>query len=183
MSRHPADNRGPAFLLAFLEPPEDRREQPHEPNACQQAGRALPVLRYRYYVSRALLEKQKTKAGEVARVPAPEIEALVLDGVRKQIASGRAEPVMTDRELIECHVERVIIKSEAVEVHFVSPGSVAAAGSNEMAHAGQQPAKITPQPEITYPLKNARRCAIPDSLPRPLPLLGSYANFKGNRRQ
>ena len=27
-------------------------------------------VRYRYYVSQALLQKQKTEAGEVARVPA-----------------------------------------------------------------------------------------------------------------
>ncbi len=99
-------------------------------------------VRYRYYVSRALLEKQKTKAGGVARVPAPGIEALVLDGVRKQLASSQTEHAMTDRELIERHVERVFITSQAVEVHFVPPGGVAAAGSNGMAHAVQLPAKI-----------------------------------------
>ena len=44
-------------------------------------------VRYRYYVSHALLQKRKAEAGSVARVPAPEIEALVLDGVRQQLAS------------------------------------------------------------------------------------------------
>src|SRR5271166_3067633 len=100
-------------------------------------------VRYRYYVSHALLQQQKTKAGQVARVPAPEIEALVLDGVRKQIASSIAEPAMTDRELIQRHVERVNLKSEAVEVHFVPPGDAAAVSSNGMANAVQPPAKIT----------------------------------------
>ena len=100
-------------------------------------------VRYRYYVSHALLQKRKTGAGEVPRVPAPEIEALVLDGVRKQIASSKAEPAMTDRELIERHVERLTIKSQAVEVHFVPPGDAAAVSSNGMAHAVQPPAKIT----------------------------------------
>jgi site-specific DNA recombinase len=100
-------------------------------------------VRYRYYVSHALLEKQKSEAGAVARVPAPEIEALVLDGVRQQIASSKPEPAMTDRELVECHIERVIIKSQEVELHFVPPGAVAAVSSNEMAHTVQPPAKIT----------------------------------------
>jgi hypothetical protein len=77
------------------------------------------------------------------RRPAPEIEALVLDGVRQQIASSKAEPALTDRELIERHVERVTIKSQAVEVYFVAPGGVAAVSSNAMAHAVQPPAKIT----------------------------------------
>ncbi len=39
-------------------------------------------VRYRYYVSHALLQSRKDEAGGVARVPAPEIEQLVLDGVR-----------------------------------------------------------------------------------------------------
>src|ERR1700746_3803267 len=49
--------------------------------------------RYRYYVSHALLQNRKAEAGSVARVPAPEIESLVCDGVRKQlVAMGRTEP-------------------------------------------------------------------------------------------
>ncbi|MGA7322917.1 MAG: recombinase family protein, partial [Rhodomicrobium sp.] len=101
-------------------------------------------VRYRYYISHALLEKQKSEAGAVARVPAPEIEALVLNGVRQQFASPEAEPAMSDRELIERHVERVTVKSEEVEVYFLPPSVVAAASSNEMAHTAQlPPAKIT----------------------------------------
>ena len=100
-------------------------------------------VRYRYYVSHALLQRQKSVAGAVARVPAPEIEALVLDAVCQQLASSEAEPAMTDRALIERHVERVTIKSEEVEVHFLPPSVVAAASSNEMAHTAEPPAKIT----------------------------------------
>src|SRR6266849_2005031 len=49
-------------------------------------------VRYRYYVSHALLQQRKAEAGSIARVTAPEIEALVLDGVRKHRASiGEAE--------------------------------------------------------------------------------------------
>ena len=100
-------------------------------------------VRYRYYVSRALLEKQNSGAGKVARVPAPEIEALVLDGVRKQSASSTGEPAITDRELIERHVECVIVKSQAVEIHFAPPSGAADAGRKEMAHTVQPPAMIT----------------------------------------
>jgi site-specific DNA recombinase len=61
-------------------------------------------------------------AGSIARVPAPEIETLVCDGVRRHLAAiGDGEPAMTtaDRELIECHVARVIIKPQALEVCLV----------------------------------------------------------------
>jgi site-specific DNA recombinase len=100
-------------------------------------------VRYRYYVSHALLQKRNAEAGAVARVPAPETEALVLDGVRQQIRSGKAEPQMTDRELIERHVERVTINSQAVEVDFIPLSGVAAASSSEMARAAGAPIKIT----------------------------------------
>ncbi|MGA7323004.1 MAG: recombinase family protein [Rhodomicrobium sp.] len=83
-------------------------------------------VRYRYYVSHALLEKQKTGAGSVARVPAPEIEALVLAGIRRQMALSDTQPAMTDRALIERHAGRVTIKPQEVEVQLVPPGGVAA---------------------------------------------------------
>ncbi len=54
-------------------------------------------VRYRYYVSHALLQKQKTGAGAVSRVPAPEIEALVLAGIRQQIASSKPEGLPRSR--------------------------------------------------------------------------------------
>jgi hypothetical protein len=44
-------------------------------------------VRYRYYVSQALLQNRKPEAGSIARVPAPEIESLVCDGVRRQLAA------------------------------------------------------------------------------------------------
>jgi site-specific DNA recombinase len=56
-----------------------------------------------------------------ARVPAPEIEKLVLDGVRKHLAAmGQTEhpTAIDDRDLIERHVERVIVKSQALELRL-----------------------------------------------------------------
>ena len=94
-----------------------RPRQPHEPVALQQARRALPVL----CVAGDPAER-KAEAGSVARVPAPEIETLVLDGIRKHLASmGKAEHPTTiaDRDLIERYVESVIVKPQALEVRLV----------------------------------------------------------------
>ena len=66
-------------------------------------------VRYRYYVSHAILQNRKAEAGSIARVPAPEIETLVCDGVRRHLAAmDAAEPqtVLADRDLIERHVSR-----------------------------------------------------------------------------
>jgi site-specific DNA recombinase len=62
---------------------------------------------------------EPAEAGSIARVPAPEVESVVCNGVRRQLAAmGRAEPAnsLADRKLIERHVARVIIKPEALEV-------------------------------------------------------------------
>src|SRR5215211_1665997 len=81
-------------------------------------------VRYRYYVSHAILQKRKAEAGNIARVPAAEIEKLVLDGVRKHRASiGEAEQptAIDDRDLIERYVERIVVKPEAIEVRLLAP--------------------------------------------------------------
>jgi site-specific DNA recombinase len=58
-------------------------------------------VRYRYYVSHALLQNLKQEAGSVARVPAPEIERLVLDGVRPHLLLTELSISAPDRDLIE----------------------------------------------------------------------------------
>jgi site-specific DNA recombinase len=79
-------------------------------------------VRYRYYVSHAILQNRKSEAGSIARVPAPEIETLVCDSVRRHLAAmDAAEPqtVLADRDLIEHHVSRVIVKPQALEVCLI----------------------------------------------------------------
>src|SRR5262249_61711598 len=62
--------------------------------------------------------------GSIPRVPAPEIEARVLDGVRKHRAATTEQPTtIADRDLVERYVERVIIRPQAVEVRLASSES------------------------------------------------------------
>jgi site-specific DNA recombinase len=107
--------------------------------------------RYPYYVSQALLQNRKGEAGSIARVPAPEIESLICDGVRRQLAAmGKTEPSssLTDRELIERHVARVIIKPEALKV-CLNPASEASAQVDEAAL--DNPAAGNPLTTTTIP--------------------------------
>jgi hypothetical protein len=65
---------------------------------------------------------QPYEAGSIARVPAPEIETLVLDGVRERLASSGAAAhptAIADRDLIERYVDSVIVKPRALEVRLV----------------------------------------------------------------
>jgi site-specific DNA recombinase len=79
-------------------------------------------VRYRYYVSHAIVQQRKAEAGSVTRVPAAEIEKLVFDGVRRHLESiSETEDLNTiaDRDLIERHVDIVIVKPQALEVRLV----------------------------------------------------------------
>ena len=47
------------------------------------------AVRYRYYISAALIQGQPDKAAKLNRVPATEIEKLILSAVRKHLAGNR----------------------------------------------------------------------------------------------
>jgi site-specific DNA recombinase len=115
-------------------------------------------VRYRYYVSHALLQNRKDEAGSVPRVPAPEIEQPVLDGIRARLETMGIPSDVTDRDLIECHVDRVIVKPQAAQVCLISANSAASAepASGEQA---REPATTTLTLPWTSPARECRWCA------------------------
>jgi site-specific DNA recombinase len=82
-------------------------------------------VRYRYYVSHAILQNRKAEAGSIARVPAPEIETLVCEGIRRHL-EGEPATATADRELIERHVARGIVKPQALEVCLIPTSDASA---------------------------------------------------------
>jgi site-specific DNA recombinase len=71
--------------------------------------------RYRYYVSQAVLQKQPRAPGSVSRVPAAEIEALVIAALRKHFNASGSD---TDRDLLERHIERVTLTQSHIELRL-----------------------------------------------------------------
>jgi site-specific DNA recombinase len=79
--------------------------------------------RYRYYVSHAILQKRPDEGGSVARVPAPEVETIVVEALRKQLDHSHkaaSQAPASDRELIEQWVDRAVIKPQSIEIHLRS---------------------------------------------------------------
>jgi site-specific DNA recombinase len=108
--------------------------------------------RYRYYVSHALLQNRGEEAGSVPRVPAAEIERMVLEGIRGQFSRDTgAEPDTpeTDRDVIERWVQRVIIRPQQIHIDLVAEqgreGTAEAADPIDLAGAG------APSPVLTLP--------------------------------
>jgi site-specific DNA recombinase len=80
-------------------------------------------VRYRYYVSQAILQLRKAEAGTVARVTAPDVEALVLGAVRKKMSGALQEAQEIDSgasvrnyEIVREHIRRLIIRRSEIEI-------------------------------------------------------------------
>src|SRR5215467_12022732 len=77
-------------------------------------------VRYRYYVSQAVLQRKPQPSGLISRVPAAEIEALVVTALCTHLnASGVGERLSDhDRDLLERHLERVTLTPNHLELRL-----------------------------------------------------------------
>jgi len=88
----------------------DDRGNPMSPTHANKKG-----VRYRYYTSHALLQRRNEHAGSVPRVPAPEVEALVCEALRRE---NSAVEEISDKELIAQNVSSVIIRRDRIEAEL-----------------------------------------------------------------
>jgi site-specific DNA recombinase len=94
----------------------DDRNNPMTPTHANKKG-----VRYRYYVSHALLQGQAREAGSVARISAPDVEALITNRLR---ADCDADCDASDRELIENHLGRAIVGRDQITITLRLAASV-----------------------------------------------------------
>ena len=111
-------SRSPALLAGRV---FDDRGNPMSPSHANKRG-----VRYRYYVSHALLQNRKAEAGTVPRVSGPDIETIVVDALRQAIADHSAMKTTrstatiaspdNDRDLIKHHVARIVLRPRSIEI-------------------------------------------------------------------
>jgi hypothetical protein len=79
-------------------------------------------VRYRYYVSHVLLQRRKKDAGHVTRVPAIQLEKLVVEAI---CATARpdTEPKgdLSDRAVIDLYVTRIIVCPDSIDIELREP--------------------------------------------------------------
>jgi site-specific DNA recombinase len=80
-------------------------------------------VRYRYYVSSSVTQGRKDEAGAVARLPAHEVETLVLDAVRTQMTVAPNAKLPNDAELVTQLDLRVSVGNEALDIKWTMPDS------------------------------------------------------------
>jgi site-specific DNA recombinase len=74
-------------------------------------------VKYRYYISSALLQGQADRAGTVSRIPAAEIETLVVRSIREHL-NQPAE--IEDRVLVDTHVARIEVRSDQLVIDLAN---------------------------------------------------------------
>jgi site-specific DNA recombinase len=79
-------------------------------------------VRYLYYVSHVLLQRRRTDAGRVTRVPAIQLEKLVVEAIRAK-AQPETEPKddLSDRAVIDSYVTRIIVRPDSIDMELREP--------------------------------------------------------------
>ena len=118
------------------------------------------AIKYRYYISSALVQGQAEKSGTVSRVPANEIEALVARSIRNHLGqcAGR-----DDVALIRNHVVRVEVRSDRLIIELAN-GTDADPKRKRSGKQIEVPWRKTPSTrrrEILVPDSVARQAARP----------------------
>jgi site-specific DNA recombinase len=108
--------------------------------------------RYRYYLSHAILQQRAAGARRVTRVSAPDVEGMVVRAIRNHLAEHKSDdpaPHATDREIIQQHLERVVIKQQAIDIYLVNKAKAAVDKTNH----GTVPRLVNAEaaPAITIP--------------------------------
>jgi site-specific DNA recombinase len=104
-------------------------------------------IKYRYYISGVLLHGAAEKAGSVRRVPAIEIEQLVIGSVRKHLDLSAA---LDDRAVID-HVNRIEIQSNRLAIKLASLSIEAEAGDGSNLYVPWQKLPSRRRREILLP--------------------------------
>jgi hypothetical protein len=83
------------------------------------------AVRYRYYISAALIQGQTDRAPTLNRVPASEIEKLIVSAVRKHPAGkphnkmdAEGPHSLNDKELISTHIARVDVERDHLAIQL-----------------------------------------------------------------
>src|SRR5262245_58055893 len=77
--------------------------------------------RYRYYVSRAVLQNTRPPTPSITRLPAAELETLVITALRNHLQENVAPTQSApdnDRELVEHHVERITLAPKHIKLQL-----------------------------------------------------------------
>ncbi len=95
----------PSLLMGKL---FDDRGNPMTPTHAKKKG-----VRYRYYVSHVLLQGRKGDAGSITRVSAPDVEKVIVAGIR---SNAPVEAQVSDRDVVDRHLHRAVVGADSIAI-------------------------------------------------------------------
>ena len=152
-ARARSSSRSTAPLMGLLFDGEGNRMSPSHAN---KRG-----VRYRYYVSQAVLQGGKRKDETVTRVAAPEVEERVMEAIRRRANyTSLQKDEMTDRALLETYANRVVLHSDKIEIRLRGIESTPARASDPASH-GQVSSRSESETEHSGPDESGDVLLIP----------------------
>ena len=122
--------------------------------------------RYRYYVSRTILQK-RNGASSAVRASAPELEAKVIDALHGHLDGpkiGGDCPPADDRQLIDDFVQRIVLKSDQIEIYLTNK-----ARQRKASRCSKAGSKVRASGFIRVPWVTATKAATKGIIQCPLP--------------
>jgi site-specific DNA recombinase len=78
-------------------------------------------VRYRFYVSTALLKGRKQEAGTLPRISGPDIEAAIIGALGNQKAALSLDDSWTDRDIVANRIDRVEVSETNIRITLKAP--------------------------------------------------------------
>jgi site-specific DNA recombinase len=107
-------------------------------------------IKYRYYLSSALLNGVPEQAGSVRRVPAADVESAVVKSVREHLG---LPPDIDNRSIVECNAARVEVQTNCLIIHLAQAQSnnQHPMGGEDTLRVPWQKARVARRREILVP--------------------------------
>jgi hypothetical protein len=132
-------------------------------------------VRYRYYISAALIQGQPDKAAKLNRVPATEIERLILGAVRKHLTvnphnkvEAEGPDALNDKEFLSAYVTRVDVNRDHLAIQL-SAKSERDSEAQDLRHSAELDEPVHRDPHVLVvpwkkiPSKRPREIILPAS--------------------
>jgi site-specific DNA recombinase len=98
-------------------------------------------IKYRYYISSALLQGRPKQAGTVNRIPAREVEALVIKAVRDRLNETTE---IADTLLIQNHVTQIEVQSDKLVIELADAVGIGSKRKRKSRNTIEVPWRKTP---------------------------------------
>jgi hypothetical protein len=121
----------------------DDRSNPMRTSHARKGG-----IKYRYYVSAALVDGRPEEAGSISRVPAVEVETLVTRAIREHLGGAQ---MADDKSIIAGHQPQIVIHPKEITIRMGDDGQPDSSQAGELIRVPWQKQSSKRRREVLLP--------------------------------